>query len=57
MPDGTFNGRTLYHIYLVSHFMFTPLLSPLPGEETESQRGYEVAQGHKGRKRWNQDCN
>lgn len=57
MPDGTFIGRTLYHIHLVSHFMFTPLLSPLPGEETESQRGYEVAQGHKGRKRWNQDCN
>ena len=40
MPDGTFNGRTLYHIYLVSHFMFIPLSSPLPGEETKSQRGY-----------------
>lgn len=57
MPDGTFNGRTLYHVDLRSHFMFITLSSPLPGQETESQRGYEVAQGHKGRKRWNQDYN
>lgn len=38
MPDGTFNGETLYHVDSVSHFMFITLSSPLPGEKAESQR-------------------